>query len=272
MSRQPMTCEHCANEIEAYIAGDLDESGARQVAFHLAECENCATAYAEHRDLIARLRAVPSQLEPARTAEVMAAARPSAQPIVWWQTAAAVAAGLAMLSVSALTLPAFASQIPVLPTTQRLQALEAEREQLETRNESLHEQIEQLEIQIKDIDGEAVPVVDTAPGQVAPEVTEAVQLVVMNFIRAQYRGDAATLKALATNRLAEEIDARPDEYLKAGEVVFAQMTTVSEAEDGTLLVFVRLSDEQFSDSTYQENFEVKRQGDGYVVDFVGMDA
>lgn len=272
MSRQPMTCEQCTDELEAYIGGDLEEARAREVAFHLAECELCATEHAARRELIARLCAVPSQLEPAHKANVAAAPRTHSQPVAWWQTAAAVAAGLAILSVSALTLPAFASQIPLLPTTQRLQALEAEREQLETRNESLNEQIEQLEIQIKDIGGEAVPVVDTAPDQVEAEVTEAVQLVVMDFIRAQYRGDAAAMKALATDRLAHEIEARPDDYLKAGEVVFAQMTTVSVTEDGTLLVFVRLSDEQFSDSTYQENFEVKPQGDGYVVDTVGMDA
>jgi hypothetical protein len=55
-------------------------------------------------------------------------------------------------------------------------------------------------------------------------------------------------------------------------VVFAQMTTVGKTDDGTLLVFVRLSDAEFSDSTYQEDFEVKFEGGKYLVDSVGMDA
>jgi len=50
------------------------------------------------------------------------------------------------------------------------------------------------------------------------------------------------------------------------------MTTVGKTDGGTLVVFVRLSDAEFSDSTYQEDFEVKLEGGKYLVDSVGMDA
>ena len=50
------------------------------------------------------------------------------------------------------------------------------------------------------------------------------------------------------------------------------MTTVGKTGDGTLLEFVRLSDSEFPDSTYQEDFEIKFEGGKYLIDFVGMDA
>jgi hypothetical protein len=268
-------CQTCRESMESYVSGDIGRSQARDVAFHLAECDECAAYYASQRELIESLRALPSGLEPLRpvSLDLSQAQRPRPPVTRWWQVAAAAAAALALLAVSALAVPAFAAQIPVLPVSTQLERLQSERDQLEAEAETLSDRVEQLEVEIKQIGGESVPVVDTAPGAVSPEVNDAVQRLAMEFIRAQYDGDKSALKALSTDRLAAAIDRDPDGYLKQrSSVVFAQMTTVAKADDGSLLLFVRLSDAEFFDSTYQENFEIRMEGGKYFVDFVGMDA
>jgi hypothetical protein len=266
-------CEACRESIESYVGGDLSGSQARDVASHLAGCDECAAYCATRRDLIQSLKSVPSGLEPVRPVRIAARRRPDARMLVRWRATAGVAAVLALLAITVLAVPAFAARIPGLPVSEELRQLQAERDRLAAETAALGERVEQLEIEVKEIGGVKIPVVDTAPGAVAPEVNDAVQKLAMDFIRAQYRGDKAALKAMSTKRLAAEIDKHPGMYLKKpGDVVFAQMTTVGKTEDGTLLVFVRLSDAEFSDSTYQEDFEIKFEGGQYLVDSVGMDA
>lgn len=266
-------CETCRGSTESYLGGDLGESQTRAVASHLAECDECAAYHAAQRDLIESLRRVPSEVGSVRPVRIAARQRPGSRVLLRWRATAAVAACLTLLAVTVLAIPAFAARIPGLPVSVELRQLQMERDRLAAEATSLTVRVEQLEIQVKEIGGEKIPVVDTAPGAVAPEVNDAVQKLAMDFIRAQYRGDKAALKAMSTKRLAAEIDKHPGQYLKKpGDVVFAQMTTVGTTEDGTLLVFVRLSDAEFSDSTYQEDFEVKFEGGRYLVDSVGMDA
>lgn len=270
-------CEACHEAMEAYIGGELPQREADEVASHLAACDACRSACDERRDLIAALREVPGSLgtpRPVHAPSDPARARAGARAVAGWRLVAAAAAALAVLSVSALTVPAFAEKIPGLPVARRLERLEAERDSLRKQAESLSDRVEELEIEIKNIGGEKVPVVDSAgEGAVSPEVNDAVQRLGMEFIRAQYQGDAEALKSMATARLRAEIGKHPGDYLKKpGEVVFAQMTTVAKTADGTLLLFVRLSDAEFSDSTYQEDFEIKFENGKYLVDSVGMDA
>ncbi len=266
-------CETCRGSIESYLGGDLGESQTRAVASHLAECDECAAYHAAQRDLIQSLRRVPSEVGSVRPVRIAARQRPGSRVLPRWRATAAVAACLALLAITVLAIPAFAARIPGLPVSVELRQLQMERDRLAAETASLGERVKQLEIEVKQIGGENVPVVDTAPGAVAPEVNDAVQKLAMDFIRAQYRGDKAALRALSTERLAAEIGKHPGQYLKKpGDVVFAQMTTVGTTEDGKLLVFVRLSDAEFSDSTYQEDFEVKFEGGRYLVDSVGMDA
>jgi hypothetical protein len=266
-------CEMCRESMESYIGGDLSESQARGVASHLAGCDECAAFCATRRDLIQSLKSAPSGVESVRPVRITARQRPDSRVLVRWRATAGVAAVLALLAVSVLAVPAFAARIPGLPVSEELRQLQMERDRLAAEATSLTVRVEQLEIQVKEIGGEKIPVVDTAPGAVAPEVNDAVQKLAMDFIRAQYRGDKAALKAMSTKRLAAEIDKHPGTYLKKpGDVVFAQMTTVGKTEDGTLVIFVRLSDAEFSDSTYQEDFEIKFEGGKYLVDSVGMDA
>jgi len=266
-------CETCRDSIESYVGGDLSGPQARDVESHLAECDECATFCAARRDLIESLRSVPSGLESVRPVRIAARERPDGRMLARWRATAGVAAVLALLAVTVLAVPAFAARIPGLPVSEELRQLQTERDRLAAETAALGERVEQLEIEVKEIGGVKVPVVDTAPGAVAPEVNDAVQKLAMDFIRAQYRGDKAALKAMSTQRLVAEIDKHPGTYLKKpGNVVFAQMTTVGKTGDGTLLEFVRLSDSEFPDSTYQEDFEIKFEGGTYLIDSVGMDA
>ena len=266
-------CETCRESIESYVGGDLSGSQARAVALHLAECDECATYHATQRDLIQSLRRVPSEVRPVRPVRIASRQRPGSRALVRWRATAGVAAGLALLAATVLAVPAFAARIPGLPVSVELRQLQTERDRRAAEAKSLGKRVEQLEIEVKQIGGVTVPFVDTAPGAVAPEVNATVQRLAMDFIRAQYRGDKTALKTLSTKRLAVEIGKHPDRYLKKpGDVVFAQMTTVGKTDGGTLVVFVRLSDAEFSDSTYQEDFEIKLEGGKYLVDSVGMDA
>jgi hypothetical protein len=80
---------------------------------------------------------------------------------------------------------------------------------------------------------------------------------------------------MGTERLKADLAAHPDAYVRSGGagLTFAQMTEAAVTEDGTYLMFVRLMDSaDWSQSQYQEDFEIKRVGDTYLVDFMGMDA
>lgn len=263
MSANAVKCEHCAEHLECYIGGDLSEEQARAVAYHLAECEPCARRYSEMRALAAGLRRLGDSYEPAES--FVAAGKPSqAAGTPLWQAVAAAAAVIAVVSMSALSIPALAEQLP-LPVGRHVAELRDERD-------ALSERIARLEVQLREIDGEQVPVVRTVAEELSTAENEAIQRLSMQFIRAQYDGDIAELKALSTPRLAAQIDRAPDTYVRpTGEFVFAQMTEVAR-EDDEYLVFVRLSDSEFPDSSYQLNVTVVKSGASYLVDAADMDA
>ena len=262
-----MNCTEVKESLEMYIAGDLTEPDSLDVAAHLATCESCAAEYDTMRTLIGEIRQLADAFVPV---EHFVAQRTSAQrraPVWGWRLATAAATVVALLALSALTVPAIARQLP-LPVAAEIDALEE-------KNDDLQEQVDELKIRLETIGGEEVPVVDTTPGDLPPEVNAAVQTLAMDFIRAQYAGDLEALAEMGTERLRADIAAHPEDYLRAegAAIVFAQMTEAAMAEDGTYLVFIRLSDSvEWTDSQYQENFEIKKVGDRYLVDFMGMDA
>lgn len=260
-----MNCPDVNKSLEMYIAGDLSDAESREVAAHLAGCERCAADYERTRVLVGRVKDLAEAFVPVERFSPAPARRAAAG---WgWRLATAAALALALLSVSALTVPAIARQLP-LPVADELEALE-------TENADLREQVDELELRIEQIGGEDVPVIDTTPGDLPPEVNAAVQMLAMEFIKAQYAGDIDALAAMGTERLKADLAEHPDDYLRAGGegLTFAQMTEAAVTEDGTYLVFVRLMDSaEFSGMQYQEDFEIKRVGDEYLVDFMGMDA
>lgn len=260
-----MNCNDVNESLEMYIAGDLSDTESRDVAAHLAECAECAAAYERTRVLVGRVKDLAEAFVPI---ERFAPAPARRSATGWgWRLATAAALALALLSVSALTVPAIARQLP-LPVADEL-------DDLENENAELRKQVDELEMRIEQIDGEDVPVVDTTPGDLPPEVNLAVQTLAMEFIKAQYAGDLEALAAMGTDRLKADLAAHPNDYLREGGagLTFAQMTETAVTEDGTYLVFVRLMDSaEFSGMQYQEDFEIKKVGDEYLVDFMGMDA
>ena len=282
-----MSCDETREALERYIAGDLDDLEARRVAEHLDACPACAVAYEDTRLLVNELKDLRNAFQPTRVFEEvpdMSAHLTSRQtaprgraPRRSWGRAWAVAAAVLLIvvagAVAVVTVPSLARTLP-LPVGSRLDDLEQKNELMRERNAEMQNRIDKLEQRVNELTGDDVNVVPTSKEDLPDEVTMAVQQVVIEFIKAQYAGDVARMKELATPALQERIDASPDEYLRddAGTVSFAQMTDVSIYE-GLYMTFVRLSDtKEFSDSQYQENFGVKKVDGRYLVDLMEMDA
>ena len=262
-----MNCSDVRDMLEPYIADDLSDAESARVAEHLGGCESCSTAYERTRTVITGLKGISDAFVPADRF-VLPAAYASGPVGGWaWRAATIAASVVALAAVTALSVPAIARELP-LPVSREIDALE-------DRADELQQQVDELTVRLETIDGEEVAIVDTTEGDLSPEESEAVQRLAMDFIRAQYAGDLDALAAMGTDRLKADMAARPDDYLRAGGdgLTFAQMTEAARTEDGTYLIFVRLSDAgDWSESQYQEDFEIKRVGDTYLVDFMGMDA
>lgn len=261
-----MNCPDVVDSLEMYIVGDLPDDESRAVAAHLATCESCTEQYDRTRALVRDLRGVAGSFVPSeRFTPALTRTRRSTG---WgWRLTTAAIAALALLSTSALAVPAIARQLPV-PLASELGALEQRAEELQT-------QVDELSVRLESVGGEEVPIVDSTPGDLAPEVNAAVQELAMAFVRAQYAGDVEAMKAMGTERLRADMAAHPGDYLRerGATVVFAQMTEAARSDDGTFIVFVRLQDSaEWIDSQYQEDFEIKLIDGKYLVDFMGMDA
>ena len=292
-----MTCHETNDSLEMYIVGDLDDVAARDVAAHLAGCAQCRRSYEERRVLISDLKDTAQAFQPTRifrdlpdvaafverrAASAAGAASVSRRPAVrvrsrWAALAAAALAAALAAAVAVASVPALAEEIP-LPIGHEISDLRDQNRQMHQQAVRMQEQIEQLKTEIITIQGQHVPQVDTANPALPPEVNAAVQGVVVKFIMAQYAGDMAAMKKLATPALQARMDQRPEDYLrdKAGKVSFAQLTDVSTYEEGGVtmyLEFVRLMDGKlFNQSQYQEDFGVVQSGGRYLVDSMETDA
>ena len=277
-----MNCHDVRETLEGYIAGDLEDREASEVARHLDACPACAAAYEETRLLVAELKDLSGAFRPVpldAAAFVSPAASPARRPHrrSWrpaWVLAAAVLLVVLAGAVAVATVPSVARTVP-LPVGAQLNDLQQQNELMLEQTRAMEERVRTLEERIKSLTGDDVNVVPTSEQEIPDEVTMAVQQVVIQFIKAQYAGDLERMKALSTPALDARIDERPEDYLRdnAGTVSFAQMTDVSLDPDGLYLTFVRLSDTKvFSDSQYQENFAVEKTGDRYLVEYMETDA
>lgn len=262
-----MNCSDVRDALESYIADDLTDAESARLAEHLAGCDSCSADYDRTRALVADLKGLADAFVPRERFVPRPEYVPQPAGGWAWRVVAIAASVVALLAVSALSVPAIARELP-LPLAREIDALEE-------RAEELQYQVDELTVRLETIDGQEVAIVDTGESDLSPEESAAVQRLAMDFIRAQYAGDREALAAMGTERLQADLAARPQDYLREGGegLTFAQMTEAVQAEDGTYLIFVRLSDgADWSESQYQENFEIKRVGDTYLVDFMGMDA
>ncbi|MHB1020259.1 MAG: anti-sigma factor family protein [Coriobacteriia bacterium] len=262
-----MNCSDVRDRLESYISDDLTDAESARVAEHLSGCESCSATYERTRAVVAGLKGISEAFVPADRF-VLPAAYASGPVGGWaWRVATIAASVIALAAVTALSVPAIARELP-LPVSREIDALE-------DRADELQQQVDELTVRLETIDGQEVAIVDTTEGDLSLEESEAVQRLAMEFVRAQYAGDLDAMAAMGTDRLKADLAAHPNDYLRTGGdgLTFAQMTEAALTEDGTYLIFVRLSDAgDWNQSQYQEDFEIKRVGDTYLVDFMGMDA
>jgi hypothetical protein len=269
-----VNCDEAREALEAYVAADLDEMTASEVAEHLAGCSACAAQHDRLRTLVGDLKGLRDAYVPREVFDMSEIRNDAPARSRWgWKLVTATALVLAALSLSVLTIPAVAQTLKVLPVSEKLDSLQAENTKLKADNDNLETRVQELEVKVKAIEGQNVPVVETADPRLSDEVNNAVQSLAMRFINAQYAGDLKTMRELGTAKLQADLAKHPDVYIRqGGKVNFAQMTDVSMSGD-TYLLFVRLMDaNEWTDSQYQEDFEIKKVGDTYLVDFMGMDA
>jgi hypothetical protein len=266
-----MKCDQTRESLESYVAGDLDGARAGQVAEHLERCADCSRERDRVREIARGLAGLRHAYAPRQVFDPSLLEQKKARGFgrsgAWgWRLATVAALLLAAMSLSVLAIPALAENLTVLPVSERLASLKAD-------NARLAKKVDTLEIEIREIEGKKVPVIETAKPKLPAEVNLAVQTLAMHFIDAQYARNLSAMRALATDKLKADLAKHPDIYLReGGPVVFAQMTDVSKS-GGTFLLFVRLMDsKEWNSSQYQEDFEIRKVGDTYLIDFVGMDA
>jgi len=189
-----------------------------------------------------------------------------------------VAASIALIfSMTLIGLQVFlprAKQSPAVPIVKDTESLEKQNETIKEQNKETQEEVGSLSIEMKEIKGEKVKVIETVKPALPERDNLLVQGLVMDFVRAQYAGDLKKLKDLSTPGFAKTIGSMPSEFLKgeSGNVTFGSITSVAK-EGEELLIFVRISDTKTSvDSEYQENFTVKKVDGKYLVDNMETDA
>lgn len=260
-----MRCELCKEYLEQYINGELDTENHHSVEQHLDSCTSCRNEYHELRSLIGNLRVLKDSIgikdsySPVNNPDIFK--KPG--PMAWRTKIAVIVAGISvcisLVAGSFLAFPALAEQYaPSLPIVRSMHDLKQE--------------VVKLETEIKKIQGTNIKVIQTQPA-LPEEENRQIQELAMKFVKAQYDGDISALQELSTPAFAKIIQQDKDQILKtrSGAVAFGSITNVAKEGD-IYVVFVRISDSEFVDSEYQENFNIKKSDGKFLIDFMGMDA
>jgi len=189
----------------------------------------------------------------------------------------AAVAGIALIFLAALigsmVYPSGGKQVSVIPAVKDKESLEKQSGTVREQNGEMQEKVDELSIEVKEIKGIEVKVIEAAKPALNKQDNLQVQGMVMDFVKAQYSGDLKKLKSLSTTGFAKIIDDMPSEFIRGqgGKVTFTSITSVAkEGED--LLVFVRISDTTSGGLEYQENFTIKKVNGRYLVDKMETDA
>ncbi|MFZ5990013.1 MAG: zf-HC2 domain-containing protein [Bacillota bacterium] len=284
-----MKCNKVLELIEEYIMGELDLDTRMLVDKHLQQCDACMTEYEETKEVIGGLHQLKNSLKikedilDMSKRSIVKNVRRNRKPL--GRALSGVAAGvffaMFLLTSSIIAFPTFASTyVPELPVVKQLKEVQSsyntvkqENQQIKKENEEIKQENEKLKKTIKEIGGSSIVEYQTSEG-IGEADNNAIQNMVIDFIKAQYKGDMETIKEMCTDEFKKEVDRMRSDILmdKKGDVVFTQITNV--AKEGELyLVFVRLNDtSEADDADYQLNFELKKIGEKFLVSFVGKDA
>ncbi len=99
-----MTCETIRDRLDEFVAGSLDAATAREIAAHLAGCEDCRADEAAARFLVPRVAALPRIVAPDRPLWDGIASRLEPRKRLAFRTWLPLAAALAILSAGGLLL------------------------------------------------------------------------------------------------------------------------------------------------------------------------
>lgn len=293
-----MNCDRFLELMEEDIMGELDDNLSAMMGKHLLECEECKEEYRQTKEIIKSLHDIKESViikgdvlnMSKRNIVKKAGGRKSKRSLGGFVSGAAAVVffGMFLLTSSIIAFPTFASTyLPEVPVVKQLKDAQNEynevkqqneqivklNENLKKENEEIKQENEELKMRIKDIGGAIIPEYQTSEG-IGEANNHMIQEMVIEFIRAQYRGDIEAMKKVSTEDFKKELERNRENYLMAnkGEVVFTQITNV--AKEGDLyMVFVRLNDSKEAEkANYQWNFELVKQGNEFLISFVGKDA
>lgn len=287
-----MNCSKVVEMIEEYIMGELDKDTNLAIEGHLGECGACRLAYEEMKETIDSLHDLKKSIRIKEDIMIMNKKGISKnysknrRPV--FRGFSAVAAGVFFLmflfSSSIIVFPTFAyNYVPELPIVkqikevekvkQEIQEIKQENQDIKKENMEIKEENEKLKMEIKEIKGESITEITTSEG-IAREDNNMIQELVIDFIKAQYKGDLGALKKMSTNEFAKQLEKDSSHIIgnKKGNVIFSTITNV--AKEGDLyMVFVRVNDDlEEDDADYQWNFELRKIDGKFYVSFVGLDA
>ncbi len=281
-----MNCREFLKLMEEYIMNKTRPAQRAVIEDHLEVCEECRLEFEKTKALVEKIRNMKNVLRSRenvgmnmdmnKKSIVNRLNKPERRSFTRFLPGIAACVFFVMFLFSGfiLAFPSLACRyIPEVPLVKELSQVMEENSEIRQEIEAVKIENEQLKMEIKKIKDIEVNEITTSEG-VSEEEGKAVQELVVDFIKAQYRKDLNALKEMSTDEFKKQIDRMKQSIFmgKGGEVVFTQITNVAKDND-IYYVFVRLNDSAESDDAdFQENFEVVRVGEKYLVSFVGLDA
>jgi predicted metal-binding transcription factor (methanogenesis marker protein 9) len=298
-----MKCCEVSALLEQYIMNDLDKCTMNAVEKHLHECNICTSEFIEIKQVIDFIRNLNNNFNPEEDVLIMSKRnisrninrgkghRRNLAPAA----VACLSIIVCALTISFLIFPSFAYKcVPDFPVVKELEdarrqntefkrlndEIIQENQEIKKENMKIKEQLEsvileneRIKMQLKEISGEQITEVVTSEG-VSEADNNAIQNLVIDFIKAMYTGDLETIKALGTDNFNTQLDRTKDHILMNNEglVIFRTITNAA-FHDGKYMVFVRVNDTNSEgEADYQWNFELLKVDGKFLVDFVGLDA
>lgn len=297
-----MNCIDVSRLLEQYIMNELDKDTAEKIETHLHECSECNKEYTEFRQVISALRNLHNIVTVKEDVLIMAKKNISRNTNTrkrknnaFSVIAACICLAVCVFTSSLLVFPSFAYKyVPDLPVVKEMaevrnqseeirqqnEKIARENEEIKRENQEIKQQMEsiileneQLRMKLKEIGGEEITEITTSEG--VPETDNiAIQSLVVDYLKAMYRGDLDTIKSLSTDGFNAQIDGMKDYILmeSQGLVIFRTITNTA-FHNNRYMVFVRVNDTNSEgEADYQWNFELLKINGKFLVDFVGMDA